>query len=360
MQSAQSSPSVTPADGTINGVNRMQHAATAVDMGRHSDQRRKTFPLLSLALLLLQLGLAGCQVAPTPFPPSSATAPAEATVVGAKSVAASTPTMRPTPSPTLGVRPSATQTQTPGATVVVPTATAPTPTVRPSPTVEPTLTPLPTVTVAQRGGGTPRVTIAQPVIGMFLPSPVEVAGKVANVPAGQVRLQAQTPNGQSLGLPPMMAATSPVTDGLAFSGTLQLGYAPTPRSLLITAEYLDPKGVVRAFAQQPVNVVGRFARLQYIVVEAPLPFTRGSDPSILVRGATPGPPKSVLVRLLDAQEHVLDSVPALLGWYQPGLPCDFTASVPNRPEGASIQVLSLGENDKVIEQARVRLGVAVP
>jgi hypothetical protein len=193
---------------------------------------------------------------------------------------------------------------------------------------------------------------------MFLPVPVPVRGRVENVSGGEVRLLAQTPNGESIGLPPVLAATTSVTNGLVFSGTLELGYAPTPRGLLVTAEYVE-EDRVRAFLQQPVNAIGRFGRVQYTVIEHPRPFTRNAEPAILVRGAAPGPPKSVLVRLLDAQDQVIESVPASLGWYQPGLPCDFSASIRNVREGVTIQVLSLGDDDKVIEQARVQLGQPV-
>jgi hypothetical protein len=191
---------------------------------------------------------------------------------------------------------------------------------------------------------------------MFLPSPVEVSGKVTNVSTGEVRLQAKIADGQPLGLPPVLATTAPVTDGLAFNGTLQLGYAPTPRNLLLAAEYLGADGRVQGATQQQVSVIGRFGQLQYIAVEAPLPLTRDGDPTITVRGAAPGPPKAVLVRLLNAQDQVLDEATAQLGWYQSGLPCDFLATVRNLPEGTTIQVLSLGDDGNVLEQDRVQLG----
>lgn len=185
---------------------------------------------------------------------------------------------------------------------------------------------------------------------------MEVSGKVTNVSTGQVRLLAQIAAGQPLGLPPVLATTTPVTDGLAFTGTLQLGYAPTPRNLLLEAEYLGADGKAQSVAQQQVAVIGRFAQLQYIAVEAPLPLTRDAEPAITVRGAAPGPPKAVLVRLLNAQDQVLDEATAQLGWYQAGLPCDFIAAVRNLPEGVTIQVLSLGDDGNVLEQDRVPLG----
>ena len=171
---------------------------------------------------------------------------------------------------------------------------------------------------------------------------------------------AQTPDGELLGLPPVLATTAVISDGLAFSGTLQLGFAPTPRGLLIAAEYLDDEGDVQAVARQPGQVIGRFARVPYLIVEAPLPLSVVDGDLILVRGAAPGPPKSILVRLLDAQEQVLATVPAMLGWYQPGLATDWTATVPKLAGGVTIQVVSLGENDAVIEEERVPLGQPAP
>jgi hypothetical protein len=307
----------------------------------------------ALFLLVLAMIATSCQLEPAPPSPAGETAGAAAEkALIAKLVSTVTPSATKRPA-TATMRPA---TPTVPAT---PTEIPPTLTARPTPTVQATLTPQPTPTVPPVAAEEPVVTIDNPVIDMFLPSPVTVSGKVLNVSGGRVRLQAQTPDGQPLGLPPVLAASEVVTDGLTFSGTLELGFAPTPRPLLIAAEYLDDADRVIAFAQQPANAIGRYARVQYVTVEMPLPFTRNAEPEILVHGAAPGPPHQILVRLLDAQDQVLDQATAMLGWYQQGLPCDFAASVENLPQGTTIQVLSLGEDEQVLEQARIQLGQPV-
>lgn len=307
-----------------------------------------------LTVLLLALLVTGCQT-PPPAPSAAATAVSSGAALQAKSLATPSLTSTPRPSPSATTNASPLSSPTPSATATP----ASTPTSRPTPTVEPTLTPAPTVTVPRASTGAPQVIIEQPVAGMFLPVPVVVRGRVMNGAGGEIQLRVQAPDGQAIDLPPVLVPTTAVTNGLTFSGEIPLAYAPTPRGLLITAEYVVD-GRVRAYAQQPANAIGRFARLQYTVVEVPRPFSRDTQPAIEVRGAAPGPPKSVLVRLLDAQDQVLESAVARLGWYQPGMPCDFTASVPNVPAGATLQVVSLGDNDKVLEQARVQLGKYAP
>ena len=275
-----------------------------------------------------------------------------------------------TPSPQLLLLPVIPASQSPAPEAIAPPSTStetsaptetrePAPTDRPTPTVQPTLTPVATPTLAPASTVQAQVRIERPVSGMFLPSPVEVVGKVTNVLSGNVRIVVQTPDGKSLGITPVLAATEPVSDGLRFTGVLPLGMAPTPRSLLIAAEYLGPDGAVAAFARQPVNAIGRFSHTQYLMVESPLPYTRTADATLVVHGAAPGPPKSVLVRLLDAQGSALVSMPAELGWYQPGLPCDFIATVPNNATAKSVEVVSLGDDDKVLERVIVPLGASL-
>jgi hypothetical protein len=88
---------------------------------------------------------------------------------------------------------------------------------------------------------------------------------------------------------------------------------------------------------------------------APEPFARSGEPTIAVRGIAPGPPAKVVARLLDDGDQVLESVDAQLRWYQPGLPCDFDAALPNNPAATQVQVIMLGLDDVVVESTRVRL-----
>ena len=316
--------------------------------------------LASLIALILHGTLMGCRIAAPQLLVANEPSPTATVPLTATPEPTSTPTPSPTATPTPTSSPTVTTTptvtETPAATITPTDTLTSTEAMTLTATEEATLTPEATAS----DGEAPQVTIERPVAGLFLPSPVEVAGQVMHASQGQVRLQAQTPDGQPVGLEPVLAATAPISGGLAYTGTLPLKYAPTPRSVVIAAEYLGEDGTVRASTEQHVNATGRFARVQYITVESPLPFTRNGDPVIVVRGAAPGPPQSMEVRLLDAQDQVLESVRATLGWYQPGLPCDFTATLQNAPAGTTVEVLSLGQDDAVIERARVRLGQPVP
>jgi hypothetical protein len=196
--------------------------------------------------------------------------------------------------------------------------------------------------------------LERPVEGMFLQSPPEISGTV-DVADGQVRVVIQTPDGKDLGLEPVVLPTEPNGSGLNFRGTIPLGHAPTPRGVVIAVEYLDREGNVRATAQQRTNVEGRFARLQYLVVEGPRPYSNTSEPTILVHGAAAGPPAAVEIRLLDTAGNVLVSTPAALGWYQQGLPCDFSATIENRPTGTTIEVVSLDPDGKPLEHTKIPL-----
>ncbi len=260
--------------------------------------------------------------------------------------------------PTLAVHSATTATGTPSvpSTTTTPTITQtlpPTLTMAPTPTVKPTLTAQPTVTTPLASDA-PQIVLERPVEGMFLQSPVEISGTV-NMTQGQVRVTVQTPDGKPLGLPPVLLPTEPNGAGLNFRGTIPLGYAPTPRGAVMVVEYLDEQGNVAATAQQRTNVEGRFARIQYLVVEAPRPYASPAEPTILVYGAAAGPPTSVEVRLLDSAGGMLQSVRANLGWYQQGLPCDFSATLDTRPEGVSIEVVSLDPEGRTLEHVNVPL-----
>lgn len=296
------------------------------------------------SVLLFGVCLSGCSVGiePPPATPVAAqpSATARATVV-ARGITATPSSPRPTP----------TATQRP------PTATPtaePTLTMAPTPTVEPTLTPQPTATTPPATTNAPLIVFERPVAGMFLDVPLEISGTV-DVAEGQIRATIYTPDGEPLGLEPVLVPTEPISSGMRFQGTIPLGNAPTPREVVVMVEYLDEGGNVAATAEQSANVEGRFARLQYMAVEAPLPYSASADPTIVVRGAAAGPPERVEVRLLDAAGNILVSAPAALGWYQPGLPCDFAATIENRAEGATVEVLSFDADGTQLEQARVPL-----
>ena len=152
-----------------------------------------------------------------------------------------------------------------------------------------------------------------------------------------------------------MAATTVVSDGLAFSGEIPVELPPTPRPFTVYAAWVGQEQVVMAEASQPVNLLGRFPRVSQLTLDTPRPFERGSESTILVRGVAPGPPAKILARLLDDAETVVESVEARLLWYQPGLPCAFDAVLTNNPAATQVQVILLGPDDVVVEAVRVRL-----
>ncbi len=288
-----------------------------------------------LCLLLLLL-LTACQVTvpaePTPTAQRSALSVATIGSAEASSAAvAATPTW--TPEPTLTPTPLPTATLTP----------------------IPTLTPMPTTTPTSAPVAAPVLLIERPLPNEFVPGTISVAGKVANATAGTVTVELRSPDGQALGPPPIVAATTVVSDGLAFTGELPVDLPPTPRPFTVHAVWSGPDSTSVAEASQPINLLGRFPRVSQLTLDAPRPFDRSSEPTMAVRGFAPGPPAKVLARLLDSADNVVESVEARLLWYQPGLPCAFEANLANNPAGTQVQVIMLGPDDAVLEAVRVRL-----
>lgn len=286
--------------------------------------------------LLLLLALTGCQ-APAPAQPtptvrrSALSASSITSAAAAASAVITTPTW--TPEPTLTPTPLPTATLTP----------------------IPTLTPLPTTTPTSEPIAAPVLLLERPLPHEFVASTILVAGKVANVTSGTVRLELRSPDGQPLGSEPIIAATTVVSGGLAFSGEIPLELPPTPRPFTVHAAWYGQDQVPMAEASQPIHLLGRFPRVSELSVEAPQPFARGPEPTIAVRGVAPGPPAKILARLLDDAENVVESVEARLLWYQPGLPCAFDATLSNNPAATQVQVILLGPDDAVLEAVRVRL-----
>lgn len=290
--------------------------------------------------LLALLVLTGCQfrtpvqqIPPTAEPAVSAAAVAETTTVvaAAESAVALAPTWTPAPA----ISPTA-----------EPTATL---------TPQPTLTPLPTTTPTTEPAVNPVVLITRPLPNEFVPATISVTGKVANVTSGTVSVELRSPDGQPLGTPAVPAPTSVLTDSIAFAVEIPLQLPPTPRPFAVHVTWAPAGGSVAAEATQPINVLGRFPRIDGLTLDEPQPFVRSTGPTITVRGAAPGPPVKVLVRMLDDADQVLESVEAALGWYQPGNPCDFGAELSNNPAGTQVQVIALGPDDAVLEAVRVRL-----
>ncbi|HEY0606709.1 MAG TPA: hypothetical protein VGD58_27570 [Herpetosiphonaceae bacterium] len=270
------------------------------------------------------------------------------------------------PTPTIAITPSATsaaQVRLPfvAGPQATPTGTAePTLTPTSTPTItstpQPTNTPLPTITPTIDPATAPVVLIARPLADEFVTAEITVSGKVANVASGVVTLRGRTPDGQPVGRDPVVASTQVVTDGLGYDGVLTLELPPTPRQMAVVAlwsQNADAEPV--AEASQVVSILGRYGRVDRIVVETPRPFERGTADRLAVRGVAPGPPAKMLARLLDDNDQVIETVEARLDWYQPGLPCEFRAELPNNPAGTQLQVISLGPDDAVLEAVKVRL-----
>lgn len=299
-------------------------------------------------LVVLCWMLSGCSLGGDP--PAATATVAQPTTSAPTTVAHSAATAQPPPTPS-----------TPPRASVTPTASStpePTLTRAPTPTVEPTLTAQPTATPPQ-AVDVPRITLERPVAGMFLGSPIDISGTV-DVAGGQVRATVETPDGVPIGIEPVLLPTEPNGAGMNFRGTLTVGTAPTPRGIVVVVEYLDDAGDVVVAVQQRATIEGRFARLQYLTVEGPLPYSRPADATFLVYGAAAGPPAKVEVRLLDRNGSVLQSMEATLGWYQPGLPCDFAATIGNRPEGVLIEVISMQDDGTPLERRRVPLAAPDP
>ncbi len=245
---------------------------------------------------------------------------------------------------------------TPTPETPTPPVLLPTPTPLASPTI--TLTPQPTNTPAPTNTPPPGavVTIEHPVADEFVAAIVSAAGTVANAPSGGMLLSIRTLDGAVIGPPAINADMKSSGDGYRFLGQVALDPPPTPRQVVLIARYEpdDPAWSV-VEAGQAINVQGRYGHIDRLVVEQPRPLERPDSPEIEVRGVATGPPAKVLVRLLDAGENVLAETEAQLAWYQPGLPCDYSALLPNVPEATQMQVIALGIDDAVTEATRVRL-----
>jgi hypothetical protein len=292
-----------------------------------------------LCFFLLLLSLAGCQVRvpvePIPTPAAMPTPTAMATLTATTAAHVTLPFVTgPQATPVDTLTPTATVTQTP-----IPTLTA-------IPTVTPTIDP----------AYAPVVLIAQPVADEFVTAAITMTGKVANVSSGVVWLRGRTPDGQPLGPEPVIASTSVVSDGLGYTGTLALELPPTPRQMAVVALWSSSQSAEPvAEASQLVSMLGRYGRVDRVIIETPQPFERGTEPQLAVAGVAPGPPAKILARLLDESDQVVETIEARLDWNQPGLPCSFRAELPNNPAGTQLQVISLGPDDAVIEAVRVRL-----
>lgn len=295
--------------------------------------------LLAIVLFLLS----ACRIV-TPIEPS--VTPTAQMFVQDSPLPSGTPTLEPPNAPTS--RPNA------------PTSRALTPTTTPQPTAtltpQPTLTTIPTVQPTTAPVGQPAITITRPVAGEFVTSPVTVVGTIANATGGTVLISLRTLDGQPIGPDAAAAATSAAADGLQFAVEMPLELPPTPRQLALIVQYAAEQGGQPVIeAGQAINLLGRYGRVDRIIVEAPKPLERPAEAQISVQGVAPGPPAKILARLLDDADQVIESVEATFSWYQPGLPCAWSALVPNNPAGTQLQIITLGPDDAVLDNVRVRL-----
>lgn len=304
---------------------------------------------ICLCILLL---LTACQVAPPvePLPTAAPVLSELPPLPSPTSVAAAQPTatagaylpslpqgypapptntpLPPTPSPTITLTPQPTNTSQPTAT----------------PTAEGTPLPLPVI------------VIDRPLPDEFVGATIPVAGTVTRTTGGTVLLRVRAPDGQPAGPDPQLATTTADADALRFSGAIQLELPPTPRQAQVFAQWDAGAGAQPAVeASQPINLQGRYPRVDRLIVEEPQPFAQPDGAELVVRGVAPGPPVKMLVRLLDAADQVLESAEAELRWQQPGLACAFAATLPTNAAATQLQVISLGPDDAVIEAVRVRL-----
>lgn len=294
-----------------------------------------------LAVVLVML--AACRVV-TPVPQSiTPTAP---NLVQSSPPPAVTPTQAPANVPTADANP-------PTSVPVTPTTTPiPTPTLTPIPTN----TTLPTETPLPVSAGDPVITIARPVAQEFVSAAIPIAGTIANVAGGSVLLSVRSLDGQPIGPAPVPAATNATSEGLQFSGEIALELPPTPRQVAVIVSYGPQEGAQPVVeAGQAINLLGRYGRVDRIIVEAPKPLQRPADAEISVQGVAPGPPARIVVRLIDESDQVIETTDAEFRWYQPGLPCAWSARLPNNPAGTQLQVITLGPDDTVLDNVRVRL-----
>lgn len=300
----------------------------------------RRFSLFGLWLLIL----AACQVAPpiqpiptaTMLPPATTTAPA----VPTRNIVVLPIPGGAIPTPTWTAQPTLTPTSTP-------TITA---------TPIPTLTVQPTITPTSGPVVTPVVLIARPLADEFVTTRIPVAGKVATVSSGVVRLSLQSAAGRPDGPAPVLATTRVVSDGLEYEGEITFEGPPTPRLFAVHVEWApsaDAQATARA--SQLVSLLGRYPRVDRVIVESPQPFERGSAPQLVVEGVAPGPPVKMLARLLDNADTVLESTEAQLSWVQPGLAAAFSATLPNNQAATQLQIISFGPDEQILEAPRVRL-----
>lgn len=249
---------------------------------------------------------------------------------------------------------------TPAAVVRVPLVSGGQPTGTPTATPRPTPPPAPTATSTPTPSPTPalppdaRIVLREPLPGEFVAVPFTVTGVVSGAHQGEVRLDLTLPDGQALDIAPVVAATRPVTAGLAFEGMLALELPPTPRQALVRARWSPgPEAEPLLDATQLINLPGSAARVTEVIVAAEVDPATGA---INVRGSAPGPPASVLVRLLGPGDAVLEAVEARRAWVAPGLPCAFQARLPRHPDAVLVEALALDAAGTVQDAARARLG----
>lgn len=304
-----------------------------------------------LCLCALLLVLVACQVAPPIEPiPTATVAVSELPPATTSAVAAS-----PSPDASDAAYLPSLNTGYPAPPTNTPLPPTPSPTITLTPQATTTPLPTPTATIAGTPMPLPVITIDRPLPNEFVGATIPVAGSIARATGGTVLLSVRSPDGQPVGPDPVSATVSAANDGLRFDGQIRLELPPTPRLAQAYAEWTadaDPQRSVNA--SQPINLEGRYPRVDRLIVETPQPFMRPAA-DLVVGGVAPGPPAKLVVRLLDDADQVLESVEAELGWYQPGLACTFDATLPNNSAATQVQVISLGPDEAVIEAVRVRL-----
>lgn len=302
-------------------------------------------------LCLCALLLAACQVAPpVELRPTATPAVALSPLAVTPAVSASA-----TPTATSGVFLPTLPNGYPAPPTNTPLPPTPSPTITLTPIPTNTSLPTPTATEAGTPVPLPVIVIERPLRDEFVSATIPVAGTVARAAGGTLQLSLRTPDGQPTGPQPTAVTAEPAGDGLRFSGQIVLELPPTPRQAQVLVQWQGAGGQPQVEAGQPVNLQGRYGRVDRLIVEQPQPFVRPDGDTVEVRGVAPGPPARLVVRLLDDADQVLESAEAELGWYQPGLACEFAAALPNNPAATQVQVISLGPDEAVIEAVRVRL-----
>ncbi len=188
----------------------------------------------------------------------------------------------------------------------------------------------------------------------FVTFPLTVSGVVSGTQQGEVRLDLLLPDGQPLDIAPVMATVRPITDGLAFAGILAVDLPPTPRQALLRARWAPaPQAAPQLETTRLINLPGAAARVTDVIVVAERDAVAGV---IHVQGSAPGPPANVMVRLLGPGNAVLATVEAQRSWVAPGLPCAFSATLPQHPDALIVEALALDAAGTLQDAARARLG----